>query len=425
MHGEYKVPGGKLVVVDVDVADGVLRDARVAGDFFLEPDEALDAVNRALEGAPADTDAAGLAARIEAALPEGTVMYGLTAEGVGIAVRRALAHATDWTDYDWQLVHEGPQPPALHMALDEVLTAEVAAMACADWPDGGQREDRATAVPTVGEDRWDGPGWYSRWRSQHDGDPRPVASGSPSASASPSKDARRHHDGKPSRKPTKKATEAGAAPSTSTAAPKPTTASPKPSTAAPEPSTAASAPSTTAPRPTTPAPKPTTASPKPTATASGAVARVVELVNAERAEAGCSPVTANSTLNTAAQRHSEDMASTGTMSHTGSDGSDPGQRITRAGYTWSTYGENVAYGDLHAGAGDAGLDDQPRSQGEHPQLLLQGDRRRPVRHLLDAGLRHRPLRSPTGTAAGAHTRRRPAVSATYTTSEAARPTAQP
>lgn len=127
MHGEYKVPGGKLVVVDVDVTDGVLRDARVAGDFFLEPDEALDAVNRALEGAPADTDAAGLAARIEAALPEGTVMYGLTAEGVGIAVRRALAHATDWTDYDWQLVHEGPQPPALHMALDEVLTAEVAA----------------------------------------------------------------------------------------------------------------------------------------------------------------------------------------------------------------------------------------------------------------------------------------------------------
>ncbi|MFI0502868.1 biotin/lipoate A/B protein ligase family protein [Streptomyces albogriseolus] len=127
MHGEYKVPGGKLVVVDVDVVDGVLRHARVAGDFFLEPDEALDAVNRALEGAPADTDAAGLAARIEAALPEGTVMYGLTAEGVGIAVRRALAHATDWTDYDWQLVHEGPQPPALHMALDEVLTAEVAA----------------------------------------------------------------------------------------------------------------------------------------------------------------------------------------------------------------------------------------------------------------------------------------------------------
>ncbi|MFG2605913.1 biotin/lipoate A/B protein ligase family protein [Streptomyces sp. NPDC048514] len=127
MHGEYKVPGGKLVVVDVDAEDGVLRRVRVAGDFFLEPDEALDAMNGALEGAPADTDAAGLAARVEAALPTGTVMYGLTAEGVAIAVRRALAHATDWTDYAWQLIHEGPQSPALHMALDEVLTAEVAA----------------------------------------------------------------------------------------------------------------------------------------------------------------------------------------------------------------------------------------------------------------------------------------------------------
>jgi uncharacterized protein YkwD len=32
------------------------------------------------------------------------------------------------------------------------------------------------------------------------------------------------------------------------------------------------------------------------------------------------------------------------MSHTGSDGSSPGDRITRAGYDWRTYGENVAYG---------------------------------------------------------------------------------
>ncbi|MEU3398021.1 lipoate--protein ligase family protein [Streptomyces filamentosus] len=127
MHGEYKVPGGKLVVVDLDVADGVLSRVRVAGDFFLEPDEAILAVDRALEGAPADTDAAGLAARVDAALPPGTQMYGLTSEGIGVAVRRALAHAADWTDYDWQLIHGRPQSPALHMALDEVITAEVAA----------------------------------------------------------------------------------------------------------------------------------------------------------------------------------------------------------------------------------------------------------------------------------------------------------
>ncbi|GAA3038336.1 biotin/lipoate A/B protein ligase family protein [Streptomyces olivoverticillatus] len=54
-------------------------------------------------------------------------MFGFGSEAVGVAVRRALARASDWTDYDWQLVHDGPQSPALHMALDEVLTAEVAA----------------------------------------------------------------------------------------------------------------------------------------------------------------------------------------------------------------------------------------------------------------------------------------------------------
>ncbi|MFI1253094.1 biotin/lipoate A/B protein ligase family protein [Streptomyces netropsis] len=131
MHGEYKVPGGKLVVVDLEVEPSpqgdVLRGVRVAGDFFLEPDEAILDIDRALEGAPADTPAPQLASRIDAALPEGTVMFGFSSEAVGIAVRRALAHATDWRDYDWELIHVGPQPPALHMALDEVLTAEVAA----------------------------------------------------------------------------------------------------------------------------------------------------------------------------------------------------------------------------------------------------------------------------------------------------------
>ncbi|MGH8214677.1 MAG: lipoate--protein ligase family protein [Rhodanobacteraceae bacterium] len=34
---------------------------------------------------------------------------------------------TDWNDYSWRLIHGAPQPPALHMAIDEVLTDEVAA----------------------------------------------------------------------------------------------------------------------------------------------------------------------------------------------------------------------------------------------------------------------------------------------------------
>lgn len=48
MHGEYKVPGGKLIVVDLEVTDGRLTNVRLSGDFFLEPDEALDRMVGAL-----------------------------------------------------------------------------------------------------------------------------------------------------------------------------------------------------------------------------------------------------------------------------------------------------------------------------------------------------------------------------------------
>ncbi|MGA7104444.1 MAG: CAP domain-containing protein [Candidatus Deferrimicrobiaceae bacterium] len=46
----------------------------------------------------------------------------------------------------------------------------------------------------------------------------------------------------------------------------------------------------------------------------------------------------------AAYLHSEDMATNQFFSHTGSDGSTPGERITREGYDWWTYGENIAVG---------------------------------------------------------------------------------
>ncbi|ANP52547.1 uncharacterized protein YkwD [Streptomyces griseochromogenes] len=103
-------------------------------------------------------------------------------------------------------------------------------------------------------------------------------------------------------------------------------------------------PSTTAPKATASATPAAPSTPKPTATASSVVARIVQLVNAERGKAGCSAVTLNTTLTKVAQAHSQDMAAHQNMSHTGSDGSDPGQRITGAGYAWSAYGENVAYG---------------------------------------------------------------------------------
>jgi len=90
MHGEYKVPGGKLVVVDLEIKDGALSDVRVSGDFFLEPPEVLDAINDALTGLPADADDARIAAAVQACLPADAELFGFSPEAVAVTVRRAL-----------------------------------------------------------------------------------------------------------------------------------------------------------------------------------------------------------------------------------------------------------------------------------------------------------------------------------------------
>ena len=125
MHGEFKVPGGKLVVVDLSVANGRLTDVRLSGDFFLEPDDALAAIDAALTGLPVESDARSIAAAVTAALPEGATMFGFSAESVATTVRRALQRATSWGDYEWEIVRPEPLSPHMHLALDQVLAEEV------------------------------------------------------------------------------------------------------------------------------------------------------------------------------------------------------------------------------------------------------------------------------------------------------------
>jgi lipoate-protein ligase A len=125
MHGEYKVPGGKLVVVDLDVVDGAIANFHLAGDFFLEPDSALETIDAAVNGVAADADAKTIADAVRRALPADAVLLGFSPEAVAVAVRRSLARATSWRDYDWQIVHAKAVSPAMHLALDEVLATEV------------------------------------------------------------------------------------------------------------------------------------------------------------------------------------------------------------------------------------------------------------------------------------------------------------
>ena len=72
--------------------------------------------------------------------------------------------------------------------------------------------------------------------------------------------------------------------------------------------------------------------------------QVLGLINQIRQANGLNTLSQVGELTNAARAHSADMAATNTMSHTGSDGSNPGDRETAAGYTWNAYGEIVAYG---------------------------------------------------------------------------------
>lgn len=94
-----------------------------------------------------------------------------------------------------------------------------------------------------------------------------------------------------------------------------------------------------------PQPSPTpTPTRTPTLPPNDFAARVVELVNRERINAGCAPLAPHSALMRAALEHSTDMALNDFFSHTGSDGSQPWDRMTRAGYNWSQAAENIAAG---------------------------------------------------------------------------------
>ena len=127
MHGEFKVPGGKLVVVDLEVDGGVISGFRLAGDFFLEPDGALEAIDSAINGMRADSEASAFAKAINVALPAGALLLGFSPEAVATAIRRALQKATGWRDYEWQVIQGPAVDPVLQMALDQVLSEEVGA----------------------------------------------------------------------------------------------------------------------------------------------------------------------------------------------------------------------------------------------------------------------------------------------------------
>lgn len=132
MHGEYKEPGGKLVVVDLEVHPdpaGVqrVRDVKISGDFFAEPEDVIFRIRDAIEGLASSSSTAQIAEVIAAELRPDDVLFGVTPHGISTALRRALGAAVDWDDLEFEVIHGPTVSPVVNVALDETLTEDVAA----------------------------------------------------------------------------------------------------------------------------------------------------------------------------------------------------------------------------------------------------------------------------------------------------------
>lgn len=95
--------------------------------------------------------------------------------------------------------------------------------------------------------------------------------------------------------------------------------------------------------------------------------RVFELTNAERTKRRCDPLRLDTRLRTAARGYSDEMARYGAWNHIGHDGSEPDDRMRRAGYdTSGGWAENIAKGYATA---EAVMDGWMRSPGHRANIL--------------------------------------------------------
>lgn len=95
--------------------------------------------------------------------------------------------------------------------------------------------------------------------------------------------------------------------------------------------------------------------------------RARSLINAYRTEKGLKPLKLNTELTAAAKDHSRDLAKWDRISHFGSDGSNPWDRVKRSGYNAKLAAENVGTGQSTFDEVLKGWKDSP---GHNKNLLL-------------------------------------------------------
>lgn len=95
--------------------------------------------------------------------------------------------------------------------------------------------------------------------------------------------------------------------------------------------------------------------------------RARDVINQYRSEKGLKPLKLNTDLTEAAKAHSRDLAKWDRISHYGSDGSNPWDRVKRTGYKARLAAENVGTGQISFDEVIKGWKDSP---GHNKNLLL-------------------------------------------------------
>lgn len=87
-HVDYKVPGGKLIRMDVEIEKGVIRSIKITGDFFIHPEDSIEAIEGFLTGKEVSEE---LAKKLEDFLEaKGTRMIGISAADIVASIKKLL-----------------------------------------------------------------------------------------------------------------------------------------------------------------------------------------------------------------------------------------------------------------------------------------------------------------------------------------------
>jgi len=88
MRIEEKVPGGKLVCIDVEGTEGKISSIRISGDFFLHPEETIEKIEDALLGAFVND----VASRVASVLKNNEAQFiGVFPEDIERMVRKVIS----------------------------------------------------------------------------------------------------------------------------------------------------------------------------------------------------------------------------------------------------------------------------------------------------------------------------------------------